>query len=90
MYSGGWVGNVIALQSSGYLSASDLGWPSCFYVWGGITGGFALLWFTCGKESPAEAANISLEEKLYIETSLGVTETSQVPFTLKDTSIKNE
>lgn len=77
VYSGGWIGNVIALQSAGQLSDSRFGWPACFYFWGLISLLWALLWFTLGKESPAEHPRIRADEKLYIESSLGVVETTE-------------
>ncbi|XP_058803317.1 putative inorganic phosphate cotransporter [Phymastichus coffea] len=77
VYSGGWVGNVIALQSSGLLSATKMGWPSCFYFWGTISLIVAILCYFFGKESPAEHPGISADEKLYIESSLGVIETTE-------------
>ncbi|XP_033323679.2 uncharacterized protein LOC117218986 [Megalopta genalis] len=77
VYAGGWIGNVICLLSSGLLSVSSAGWPSCFYVWGGITIVSGSLAFFICKESPAEHPNIPQDEKEYIETSLGVTETEE-------------
>ncbi|XP_014212259.1 putative inorganic phosphate cotransporter [Copidosoma floridanum] len=77
VYSGGWVGNVAALQSSGVLSASSIGWPSCFYFWGGASLVWTAVWYLFGRESPAEHPNIPLDEKLYIESSLGVVETDE-------------
>ncbi|XP_001607313.2 putative inorganic phosphate cotransporter [Nasonia vitripennis] len=77
VYSGGWVGNVIALQSSGLLSASNAGWPSCFYFWGAVALCWSVLWHFYGQESPAEHPNIASDEKLYIESSLGVVETTE-------------
>ncbi|XP_014485439.1 PREDICTED: putative inorganic phosphate cotransporter [Dinoponera quadriceps] len=79
VYSGGWVGNVISLLSSGYLSASPIGWPSCFYVWGSICILCGIAFFLFGKDSPSEHPGISLDEKEYIEISLGVTEISEKP-----------
>ncbi|XP_031831623.1 putative inorganic phosphate cotransporter [Nomia melanderi] len=77
VYAGGWIGNVICLLSSGLLSVSSLGWPSCFYFWGGITILSGILFFIIGKESPAEHPRIPQDEKEYIETSLGITETEE-------------
>ncbi|CAL7933695.1 unnamed protein product [Xylocopa violacea] len=77
VYAGGWIGNVICLLSSGLLSASSLGWPSCFYIWGGITIASSVLFFFVGKESPSEHPNIPQDEKEYIETSLGIMETEE-------------
>ncbi|KZC08905.1 Putative inorganic phosphate cotransporter [Dufourea novaeangliae] len=77
VYAGGWIGNVICLLSSGLLSVSALGWPSCFYFWGGITIICGVLFLLIGKESPARHPSIPQDEKEYIETSLGITETEE-------------
>lgn len=77
VYAGGWIGNVICLLSTGLLSASPLGWPSCFYIWGTITVLSSILFFTVGKESPNEHPSIPQDEKEYIETSLGIMETEE-------------
>ncbi|XP_044003331.1 putative inorganic phosphate cotransporter isoform X2 [Aphidius gifuensis] len=74
-YSAGWLGNTISLITCGMLSGSSLGWPSSFYIWGGITTLWAILYYIMGKESPSDHPNIPLDEKQYIEFSLGVTET---------------
>ncbi|XP_012272716.1 putative inorganic phosphate cotransporter [Orussus abietinus] len=82
LYSGGWIGNVISLLSSGVLAASDYGWPSCFYVWGGLTVLWSIVWCFLGKDSPADHPSIPHDEKEYIEISLGtVLEVGQVPST---------
>lgn len=77
-YTGGWIGNVIALLSCGLIASSPLGWPGCFYIWGSLTIGWTVAWFFLGKESPADHPSIPIDEKQYIEVSLGVTETSEV------------
>ncbi|XP_032683850.1 LOW QUALITY PROTEIN: uncharacterized protein LOC116850093 [Odontomachus brunneus] len=79
VYSGGWIGNVISLLSSGYLSASPIGWPSCFYVWGSICILCGVAFYLIGKDSPSEHPSIPLDEKEYIEISLGVTEITEKP-----------
>ncbi|KAK2581048.1 hypothetical protein KPH14_006091 [Odynerus spinipes] len=77
VYSGGWIGNVVCLLSSGFFSASSLGWPSCFYFWGGVTLIVSILFILFAKDSPADHPSIPLDEKEYIEVSLGVTETDE-------------
>ncbi|XP_011691709.1 PREDICTED: putative inorganic phosphate cotransporter [Wasmannia auropunctata] len=81
VYSGGWIGNVVCLLSTGFLAASSFGWPSCFYVWGslGVICGICFCLF--GKDSPSEHPRIPLDEKEYIEMSLGVTEINEKPST---------
>ncbi|XP_054014849.1 putative inorganic phosphate cotransporter [Hylaeus anthracinus] len=78
VYAGGWIGNVICLLSSGVLSASALGWPSVFYFWGSFTAISGIIFFIIGKESPAVHSRIPHDEKEYIETSLGATETEEI------------
>lgn len=78
VYAGGWIGNVLCLWSTGQLSASQFGWPSCFYVWGCISITSSILFYFIGKESPAEHPSISQDEKEYIESSLGIIETEEV------------
>lgn len=66
------------MQSSGVLANSKLGWPATFYFWGAVTLIWAIVWCFWGKESPSEHPNIPNDEKLYIESSLGVVETDEV------------
>ena len=90
VYAGGWIGNVICLLSSGLLSASTLGWPSCFYIWGALTIISSILFFIIARDSPTEHSSIPLDEKEYIETSLGIVETDEklsIPWIAMLTSI---
>ncbi|XP_073812051.1 putative inorganic phosphate cotransporter isoform X1 [Musca autumnalis] len=70
-YSGSQFGTVVMLATSGVMASSVMGWPSIFY----ISGGVGLLWSVAfliwGASSPSEYRNISPEEKKFIETSLG-------------------
>lgn len=56
---------------TGWISASKFGWPCAFYAYGA----FGLLWVLAyvilGANSPAVHSSISVEEKYYIEKSLG-------------------
>lgn len=78
VYSGGWIGNVVCLLSTGFLAASSFGWPSCFYVWGSLGAFCGVCFYLFGKDSPSEHPRIPLDEKEYIEMSLGVTEITEV------------
>lgn len=80
VYSGGWIGNVVCLLSTGFLAASSIGWPSCFYVWGSLGVLCGICFYLFGKDSPSEHPKIPLDEKEYIETSLGVTEINEVTY----------
>ncbi|XP_012234521.2 putative inorganic phosphate cotransporter [Linepithema humile] len=81
VYSGGWMGNVVCLLSTGFLAASPIGWPSCFYVWGSLSVLCGIAFYLFGKNSPSEHPSIPLDEKEYIEISLGVTEVDEKPNT---------
>lgn len=56
---------------AGVISASWYGWPLVFYIYGGIGLSWALLFTIWGYNSPAVHPRITLEEKKYIEESLG-------------------
>ncbi|XP_029674847.1 putative inorganic phosphate cotransporter [Formica exsecta] len=81
VYSGGWIGNVVCLLSTGFLAASPIGWPSCFYVWGSLSMLCGIGFYLLGKDSPSEHPSIPFDEKEYIEMSLGITEIDEKPST---------
>ncbi|KAL0113300.1 hypothetical protein PUN28_012452 [Cardiocondyla obscurior] len=81
VYSGGWIGNVVCLLSTGFLAASPIGWPSCFYIWGIFSAFCGICFYLFGKDLPSEHPRIPLDEKEYIEMSLGVTEVTKKPGT---------
>ncbi|KAJ9590350.1 hypothetical protein L9F63_027811, partial [Diploptera punctata] len=70
VYAGSQVGTIITMSLSGKMS-STIGWPSIFYLFGGIGIGWAVLWFFFGADHPRSAKFISKAEKDYIETNLG-------------------
>lgn len=59
------------LSSSGILASSPMGWPSIFYISGTCGILWSILWFFYGGNSPAEYKSISIEEKEFIQSSLG-------------------
>lgn len=70
VFSGNYFGMVIALSVSGVL-AEAYGWESCFYVFGVIGIIWAAAWLLVVKEGPHKDKYISVEERTYIEHSLG-------------------
>lgn len=70
-YSGSQFGTVLMLAVSGVLASSSLGWPSVFYLPGGIGCAWAALWLMWGSNAPSECAGISSEERAFIEESNG-------------------
>ncbi|XP_069689794.1 putative inorganic phosphate cotransporter isoform X2 [Periplaneta americana] len=73
VYAGAQVGTILAMSACGALSSSVIGWPSVFYIFGGLGIGWAILWAFLGADRPGTHNFISEEEKLYIETNLGST-----------------
>ncbi|XP_018804061.1 PREDICTED: putative inorganic phosphate cotransporter isoform X1 [Bactrocera latifrons] len=71
-YSGSQFGTVIMMATSGVIASSSLGWPSIFYLSGGVGIVWAIVWFIWGASSPAHSKIISPEEKKFIEQSIGV------------------
>ncbi|XP_047522042.1 sialin [Pieris napi] len=70
VYAGTSLGTVISMLMAGVLTAT-LGWESVFYVMGGLSCLWCVLWVFLIKDSPGEQPLISLEERDLIITSLG-------------------
>lgn len=70
-FTGAQFGTVIAMPASGYLAESMLGWPSIFYVFGAAGILWSIVWFFIGANSPAQHPTITVDEKKFIESSLG-------------------
>ncbi|XP_014102770.2 putative inorganic phosphate cotransporter isoform X1 [Bactrocera oleae] len=71
-YSGSQFGTVVMMATSGVIASSALGWPSIFYLSGGVGVIWAIAFFIWGSSSPAQSKLISPEEKKFIEQSIGV------------------
>ncbi|XP_053963959.1 putative inorganic phosphate cotransporter [Anastrepha ludens] len=69
-YSGIQLGTVTILASSGVLASSSLGWPSLFYIPGGVGLLWAVAWIIWGANSPSECRKVSAAERTLIEESL--------------------
>lgn len=70
-YSGSQFGTVVVLAMSGVIAESALGWPGIFYISGGLGIVWGIFWLIFAASTPAEHKTISLEERKYIENSLG-------------------
>ncbi|XP_069162723.1 sialin isoform X3 [Procambarus clarkii] len=75
VYAGAQFGTVISLPISGLLCQSSFlgGWPAVFYVFGVLGLLWFLLWMLLIHNTPESHPRISLEEKIYIQTSLDQT-----------------
>ncbi|KAH8270801.1 hypothetical protein KR018_005114, partial [Drosophila ironensis] len=68
-YSGNQFGTILMLATSGVIAASSIGWPSIFYISGGVGCIWSVVYFFFGAGSPEESKSISVEEKKLIEMS---------------------
>ncbi|XP_076063253.1 sialin-like isoform X2 [Oratosquilla oratoria] len=72
VYAGMTLGTLVCMPFSGIL-ASELGWESIFYVQGGLSLLWYVLWLIFVYDSAGKHPWISVKEKTYIETSLDPT-----------------
>ncbi|XP_039756356.1 sialin [Pararge aegeria] len=70
VYAGTSLGTVISMLMAGVLTA-NLGWESVFYVMGGLSCLWCVLWVWLVQDSPQQQPLISKEERELIVTSLG-------------------
>lgn len=68
--TGAQFGTVISMPLSGLLAASDLKWPSIFYVFGAIGAVWSVAFLIICHEDPEKHPRIDAEEKKYILSSL--------------------
>ena len=69
-YSGAYVGTIISMPLSGWLCASEYGWPSVFYLCGGLGVIWFVLWICLVHSDPSTHPRMSTVELLYIQRSL--------------------
>ncbi|KAJ3645136.1 hypothetical protein Zmor_022822 [Zophobas morio] len=79
VYTGGPLGTVIALPITGVIAESSVGWPTAFYVYGGLGIAWTVLWVLVGADSPAKHGRISEEERRYIEGTTSTEEKEELP-----------
>lgn len=75
-YAGTSLGTVSSMLMAGLLAGS-FGWESVFYVMGGLSCIWVLLWIILVQDKPALQPLISVEERNMITTSLGVQSTDE-------------
>ncbi|XP_067687726.1 uncharacterized transporter slc-17.2-like [Haliotis asinina] len=68
-FAGSEVGNALVFPLSGFLCRSGfgLGWPSVFYVIGGLGFVWSLFWILLARDKPGDQPCISMDERTYIE-----------------------
>ncbi|XP_039482453.1 putative inorganic phosphate cotransporter isoform X1 [Drosophila santomea] len=77
VYSGAQFGTAVILVTSGFIFESVMGWPGLFYLSGGVSLAWALLFFWQAANDPATAIRISKGEVEYIESLTGSTSAGQ-------------
>ncbi|KAJ8980968.1 hypothetical protein NQ317_013422 [Molorchus minor] len=90
VFSGVAFGTIVTMPITGYMSASWVGWPPTFYLFGLLGYSWAITWAFFGSNSPAEHPRISEEERHYIEFTLGTeenTQTAKTPWKAMMTSL---
>lgn len=78
LFVGAQIGTVICMCMCGFLASSKFGWPAIFYSLGFVSVIFASILYLFVADSPASHKSISIEEKLYIQSSLGQVNVKQV------------
>lgn len=73
IFAGCNLGNVVCLPLVGYLSTSKAlgGWPSSFYIFGGLACIWCLFWQFLVHDTPAKHPTISKAERDYIQSTTG-------------------
>ncbi|XP_071103115.1 uncharacterized transporter slc-17.2-like [Haliotis cracherodii] len=66
------IGNAVVFPIGGILCGDDvsLGWPFVFYITGGVSAIWSMLWIVFARNTPSQSPGISAEEREYIEDSL--------------------
>ncbi|KAJ8923273.1 hypothetical protein NQ315_001830 [Exocentrus adspersus] len=77
VFSGVAFGTIFTMPITGFISASWVGWPPTFYLFGALGYGWAITWVFLGSNGPGDHKLISEEERTYIETSLDTNEETQ-------------
>uniref|UniRef100_A0A8C7KY13 Solute carrier family 17 member 8 n=1 Tax=Oncorhynchus kisutch TaxID=8019 RepID=A0A8C7KY13_ONCKI len=70
-FCGSYAGAVIAMPLAGVL-VQFVGWPSVFYIYGVFGIIWYIFWLLLAYGSPAAHPTISDEERIYIETTIGI------------------
>lgn len=71
VYSGAQFGTAFILAVSGSMFDSQMGWPSIFYITGGIGFVWAVIFLIFGADTPRDTKIISEAEQKYIEAYTG-------------------
>uniref|UniRef100_A0A6P7FS33 Putative inorganic phosphate cotransporter n=1 Tax=Diabrotica virgifera virgifera TaxID=50390 RepID=A0A6P7FS33_DIAVI len=70
--SGAPFGTIMSLPVNGFIAASWLGWPYCFYIYSIAGYLWVIMFYFLGASTPAESKRISAAEREYIEKSTNI------------------
>ncbi|CAH3189327.1 unnamed protein product [Porites evermanni] len=72
-YEGKELGTILGMPLAGVLCASDIwgGWPSVFYVFGGVGILWSFIWMMFTYNRPANHPRISIKEREFIHATIG-------------------
>ncbi|KAI4456291.1 solute carrier family 17 [Holotrichia oblita] len=79
VYAGGPLGTVIAMPATGWISASNVGWPFAFYLYGSLGVLWVIAYVFLGSNNPSQHKTISESERTRIEESLGASNEEKYP-----------
>lgn len=78
VYAGMTLGTLVCMPFSGFLAAA-IDWSAVFYIQGGLSLLWYILWLIFVYDSPALHPRISRAERKYIEESLGTVQKTEKP-----------
>ena len=68
-FAGGCFGTVVSMPASSYLCESRLGWPSVFYLFGGLGVLWFVAWALLVHDGPDVHPSISPQEKQFLQVT---------------------
>nr|CAI5823959.1 unnamed protein product [Callosobruchus analis] len=71
VYAAGHFGTVVSMLLTGFIASSWYGWPMVFYSFSGAGLVWACIYALLGHNAPSSHPHITMEERFYIESSLG-------------------
>lgn len=72
------LGTFLTMPITGAISASPVGWPATFYVYGGLGLCWCVVWLIFGGSSPETSRWIPDDEKKWIQDDLGEQQSKEV------------
>lgn len=87
-FAGSKFGMSIMLGFGGLIAGSNAGWPTIFYLSGGIGILWCIIWWIYVTDTPAQSKHLSTEERLYLDTIEDISDTKKtIPWRCILTSI---